>query len=139
MAYNVKFLKFRDGIVDTRIYNRPIIVGQVKVGKRKYKRKYREEENKRRSVSRSKQTIYELARNGVWDWFVTLTFDGSKVDRYNYAEVTKKLSTWLNNLRKKSPDLQYLFVPEQHKDGAYHFHGLVSNLENVKILDSVKK
>lgn len=139
MGYNVKFLKFKDGIVDTRIYNRPIITGQVKVGKRKYIRKYRDEENKRRSVSRSKQSIYELARNGQWEWFITLTFDGSKIDRYDYRAVTKKLSDWLSNLRKKSPELEYLFVPEQHKDGAYHFHGLVAKMVNVKIVDSGKK
>lgn len=137
MFYNVKILKYRDGIVDTRIYNHCVAVDHIKkVGKKKYKRKNAEEDNTRRSVSRSKQTIYELARNGVWEWFVTLTFDGEKVDRYDYSLLSKKLSVWLMNLRKKAPDLQYLLVPELHKDGAYHFHGLMSNLENCKITDS---
>lgn len=140
MVYNVKVLKYRDGVIDTRIYNHSITVDQIKkVVKEKRKRKRAEEDNQRRSVSRAKQSIYELARNGVWEWFVTLTFAGDKVDRYDYDAVTKKLSVWLNNLRKKSPELEYLFVPEQHKDGAYHFHGLMSHLENVQILDSGRR
>ena len=30
----------------------------------------------------------------------------------------------------------YLVVPEQHKDGAWHFHGLFSNCEGLTMVDS---
>lgn len=53
---------------------------------------------------------------------MTLTFDGSKVDRYDYNICLTKCCQWLNNQHKRyAPDLAYLFVPEKHKDGAYHF------------------
>lgn len=68
------------------------------------------------SANRAISTVYSYARGNVWDWFITLTFDKEKIDRYNYSECSKKMRTWLNNLRKKyAPDLKYLIVPEEHK------------------------
>ena len=45
----------------------------------------------------------------------------------------------LNRLRLFNPDLCYLVVPEQHKDGAWHFHGLLANTGKMKFSDSGKK
>jgi len=77
------------------------------------------------SLSRTKNKVMQLARSNIWEWFLTLTFNGEKVDRYNYEECTLKLSKWLKNQRMKYPDMAYSVVPEQHKDGAWHFHALV--------------
>lgn len=80
------------------------------------------------SANRAKNSIYNYARGNVWEWFITLTFSKDKVDRYNYEECSNKLRNWLSNMRKRyAKDLKYLVVPEQHKDGAWHFHGLLSN------------
>lgn len=91
--------------------------------------------------NRSKKAIYELTRSNVWEYFFTVTFrpeDG--FDRYDYDACYKKLSRWLNNQRlRKAPDLKYLFVPEEHKDGAYHFHGLVSNIGSLTLQDSHRR
>ncbi len=59
--------------------------------------------------------------------FVTLTLDESKIDRYNYCEIVKKLNTWLDN-RVRRNGLKYLVIPELHKDGAIHFHGLFNDV-----------
>jgi hypothetical protein len=68
------------------------------------------------SVNRTKNMIYNYARGNVWEWFVTLTFNKEKIDRYSYADCSKKLREWLNNMRKKyALDLKYLIVPEEHK------------------------
>ena len=68
-----------------------------------------------------------------------MTFNKERVDRYDYSAVTQKLSMWLNRMRKLCPDMMYLVVPEQHEDGAWHFHGLFSNVENMEFVDSGKR
>lgn len=92
------------------------------------------------SLNRTKNMIYNYARGNRWEWFITLTFSKDKVDRYDYKECSTKLRKWLNNMRSKyAPDLKYLIVPEQHKDGAWHFHGLLSNTGNLKFNKALNK
>ena len=81
------------------------------------------------SLNRTVNQIYKYSRSNLWEYFVTLTFDPSKVDRYNYDDCCKKMKTFLDHLRRKNSDLKYLGVPEQHKDGAWHFHFLMSNID----------
>lgn len=86
------------------------------------------EECLRASVARTKSKIYLLSQGEEWEWFATFTFDKKKVDRYNYKECADCMKEWLKRMRKKHTengyDLKYMIVPEQHKDGAYHFHGI---------------
>jgi hypothetical protein len=35
-----------------------------------------------------------------------------------------------------APDLHYIFIPEPHKDGAYHFHGLLADTGDMVFSDS---
>lgn len=92
------------------------------------------------SVNRTKNMIYNYARGNVWEWFITLTFSKEKVNRYDYKECSGKLRKWLNNVKNKyAPELKYLVVPEQHKDGAWHFHGLLSNTGNIKFNKAFNK
>ena len=147
--YNVKRTVFADGVVDTRIYKKMIKGGGLTDEQRQeaminalFKQEPTEEQiedNKRRSAARAKQNIYDICRNENWDWFVTLTLNPEKVDRYNYNECSKKVSQWLKNCRKKCPDLKYIIVPEMHDDGAFHFHGLLANIENLVITCSGHK
>lgn len=91
------------------------------------------------SLNRTKSKIYTYARCVNWEWFVTFTFSSEKTDRYDYDECSRLVRRWLNNQRRNAPDLQYLLVPEQHKDGAWHFHGLLANIGKMKFSDSGKK
>ena len=89
------------------------------------------------SRNRAKNMIYDYARSNDFEWFFTLTFNPEKVDSFDYGECSKKLSKWLNNMKSKyAPDMQYIFVPELHKSCRYHFHGLVSNIGSMKMIDS---
>lgn len=99
------------------------------------------EESLRVSMTRTKNMIYHIARSNVWEWFVTLTIAPSpKIDRYDFKECSEKVRKWFNNLRsRKAPDLYYLIVPEQHKDGAWHFHGLLGGCAGLSFVDSGKK
>lgn len=92
------------------------------------------------SLNRTVNKVYDYARANVWEWFITWTLDPKKIDRYDYKAITDKLSKWLDNTRqRKAPDLKYIIVPEKHKDGAYHFHGLLSHTGELEFIDSGKK
>ena len=73
-----------------------------------------------------------------WDYFVTLTFDDEFVENsYSHEKVTKKLSTWLNNQKKRNPNMRYLIVPELHKSGRIQFHGVFSDVKNWSLSPAV--
>ena len=88
------------------------------------------------SRARSLNRVYHLARSNVWDWFFTLTFNPEKVDSFDYDSAKKALSVWLKHRREECPDMVYLLVPELHKSGRIHFHGLFSNCDNLEFVDS---
>lgn len=91
----------------------------------------------RSSRNRTIQSIYKYARQAVWNFFVTLTFNQEFVDRFDYKECNEKVRNWLKHQHSRfAPDLKYLFVPEQHKNGAWHFHGLISNVGDMAFADS---
>ena len=89
-----------------------------------------------RSRRRARAKVRDIALANQFRWFVTLTLDASKVDRYDIAESVKHLRTWLDN-RVRRCGLAYVLVPERHKDGAIHFHGLFTDA--VKTVDSGHK
>lgn len=100
----------------------------------------RKERSLQVSKSRSIQKIYEITRSNTWEYFVTLTFNPDKVNSLNYDEVVKKLCDWLHNFKKRyAPDLKYIIVPELHKSGRYHFHGLFADIGSMKLVDSGKR
>lgn len=153
--YNVKVKNYGNGQVQTRIYSHLVYTGEKEKPEKEEMeinpfdgeptKEYQdfadmEKEQERSllvSLRRSKAKIYDYSRANVWDWFVTLTFSPEKVNRYDYNDCTKKLSKWLNNMRTDADqDFKYIVVPERHKDGAYHFHGLFSNCDSLGIIDS---
>ena len=78
------------------------------------------------SVSRTKRVVLELALANDWDYFITMTLDQKKVDRFDLDAWHSKFKEWLKYRRKKYGwNIQYLLVPEQHGDGAWHCHGLI--------------
>lgn len=81
------------------------------------------------SLSRSRSAVWELAICNRWELFVTLTLDKEKCDRYNLNETYKQLGKFFNNYNSRTDAaIKYLLIPEPHKDGAWHFHGLFSGL-----------
>lgn len=81
------------------------------------------------SLSRSKSRIHELALCNPWEYFITLTISPEKFDRNNLPAYQKQLSKWLNNYNtRKGYQVRYLLIPEPHKNGAWHMHGLLMGL-----------
>lgn len=93
------------------------------------------EKNAADSMRRARNKVYEIAAaNEDFRYFVTLTLDREKVDRYDPEEVGRKVNKWLSNAANRK-DLKYLVVGELHEDGAIHFHGLFNESE-VRMQDS---
>ena len=90
-------------------------------------------EDVERSMRRARAKVRRLALANDFRWFVTLTLDPQKVDRYDPAAVVRKLSQWCSNQVKRK-GLRYILVPERHKDGALHFHGFFS--DSLEAVDS---
>lgn len=78
-----------------------------------------------RAVRRAKARVRDIAVANDFQWFVTLTLDQEKIDRYDVKTITRKLSAWCDNQVRRH-GLRYVLIPERHKDGAIHFHGFMS-------------
>lgn len=87
------------------------------------------------SVSRTKRTVLELALSNDWDYFITLTLNEKKTDRFDLDAWHKKFNEWLK-YRRKAYGLKcsYLLVPEQHGNGAWHAHGLIRGINRADLL-----
>lgn len=88
--------------------------------------KFRDSQVWAKSYNRARQACFDyLMCNPELDTFLTFTVDPAKFDRFDYDEICKYLSRWLDN-RVRRKGLMYILVPERHKNGAIHFHGLAN-------------
>ncbi len=81
-----------------------------------------------RSARRARQTLYDICKCNDFSFFVTLTFDGNKIDRMNDSATKRKYSQWVNDVKKQFPNMYYVTVPEYHKKGGLHFHILIGGI-----------
>ncbi len=89
------------------------------------------------NLSRAKNKVKEYALCNPWDYFVTLTIDKEKFDRYNLEVYQKKFCEYLHGYNKRCDEndkVAYLLIPEQHKDGAWHMHGLIKGIRKKDII-----
>ena len=78
---------------------------------------------------RAKSMVLQYALCNTWDYFFTGTLDEKKYDRFCLDKYQPDLSQFIRDKRKAyGTQIQFLLVPEQHKDGAWHIHGLLSGL-----------
>lgn len=78
-----------------------------------------------RNLRRSKTTIKDIALCNYLPLMVTFTFNPKIVKRQDPTCCKIALSKWLQHMRRKYGPMEYVFVPEQHRDGSLHFHGLI--------------
>lgn len=119
-----------------------------------YTKKQKDEMNLHRSLRRTKTTIQDIMLSNRFDYWCTFTYNcrnclpkctndpctcsPSTCKRYDMHYTNVTLRNWFRNQRKHSPDLRYLAVPEFHKNGAIHFHCMISGF-NGRLKDSGKK
>ena len=89
------------------------------------------------NIAKTRNKIFDIACANDFNYFITLTYNKDKCDRYSFQDCSKKVRQYMNNFMKEHkldcPNFKYLLVHEQHKDGAYHYHGLIY-LENTDTL-----
>lgn len=81
------------------------------------------ERSLRASRTRAAAAVRDITLCNPFTHFITLTLSPKMIDRYNADNVSKKLQIFLKNCSSRK-GLKYIVVPEKHKDGAIHLHGL---------------
>lgn len=139
--YNLKTKIYNDSLMTNCQYMRAI--GSTTITNSQWQNRGQAENREKsiyQSLKRTKDKIIDYALANYWEWFVTFTLSPDIVDRFNYDLVSKKVSNWFKLTRKrKAPNMEYLVVAEQHKDGAWHFHALISSTGDLEFIDSGKK
>lgn len=92
-----------------------------------------DEEIERISLSRTRRNIRELALSNNFEYFATLTINSNSCDRFSLTECQERLRNRLKALKRKNKDFAYIFITEKHKNGAYHFHGLIKGVSDFYI------
>lgn len=77
------------------------------------------------SRARARAAVRDIALCNHFTHFLTWTLDAALIDRYDVDEVKRRVTSALKNLGFRK-GFRYVIVPEFHKDGAIHFHGLCS-------------
>lgn len=139
VEYNTVLKKFSDGTIHLKFTSYSNLKGQSREVVHNGSSTLEELERYNSiNVIRRRQSISDLAHeNGCiipWEYFVTLTFDDEFVtDSYSHEKVTKCLTKWLNNQKHQNPGMRYILVPELHKSGRIHFHGVFACVPNWKL------
>ena len=85
----------------------------------------------RNNLVRCKTNIQNYALCNNFSFFVTITFK-PEYDRFNLDVLRKNFYYSVKIMRSViTNDIKYLVVPEQHKNGAWHFHCFFSGISDV--------
>lgn len=82
------------------------------------------------NLSRAKSAISAYCFNNSWEYFFTGTLDAAKQNREDFNVLTKKFPRFIRDTARKSEcKINYLIVPELHRDGSsWHCHGVLSGV-----------
>ena len=83
-------------------------------------------ENLSRAKRRARNQLRDYALCTPMRYFLTLTFAPEKIDRYDVRATVRRFGQWMSNQVKRR-GISYVAVAEYHKDGAIHFHALVTD------------
>lgn len=81
------------------------------------------------NIRRAARAIEGYALCNDWQWFGTFTLNPAYRDRKDLDLFHSDFVRYIRNLRRKCSGLQYLLVPELHKNrDGWHMHGLIRGL-----------
>lgn len=92
------------------------------------------EENKQRSLRRTRSVIRKKIIEGELDHFLTLTYRENKTDIQSCWNDWKK---FIRLVQKKYPTLKYLVIVERQKRGAVHFHAAIHGFLHANTIRSL--
>ena len=86
------------------------------------------------SINRSKNKIFYYSRSNDWSngYFVTLTIDPKRYDSFDYKVVSRLVRKFADGLRHYDNNSYGIIVPELHKSGRFHLHGIIAGIDLVK-------
>lgn len=95
------------------------------------------EEKLDNNIVRARQKILEYCYCNDFNIFFTGTLNPDKWDRHDLVKFQSVFSRFIRHQRKKyGIQIDYVLIPEQHEDGAWHLHGFfqIQNLENISMV-----
>lgn len=130
-TYNRRTTDYGNGKIEIAAYGSPRLryTSRISSGKGEAETTDKaQEERTRRQVYAIRRKIKGYAFSNNFCWFVTLTFNPEKVDSSDYETAKDTLLKWCRKMRDTYKKFDYLMIPELHKSGAVHFHGLLGNI-----------
>lgn len=94
---------------------------------RERKQKLPDLDSEKQSLRRAKTKVLDIALCNDFEIMVTFTFDPKRMDRMNDEIVKRCLYNWVNHQRHQYGKFNYVLIPERHKTGELHFHGIFGN------------
>ena len=85
------------------------------------------------NITRAKTAVEEYGLCNDFKYFVTFTISPRSQDRSDLGRFRQRLTQMVRDYRRrKGADIQYLLVPELHRDGEnWHIHGLMNMPETL--------
>lgn len=139
-AYNLTLKKYNDNLVKCKKVNFACIKGFYRDNQHTGTMSDDElEEKSRKYLKKAKTNIIDLGYNNKekFEYFITLTFSDKEIGEYSHERAIECLKKWINNQKHQNPNMSYLLVPEFHKSGRLHFHGLVGNVPKWKFSKAI--
>lgn len=90
------------------------------------------------SISRARARVFELASCNEFQHFCTFTLNKDMKDRNDLSEFRKSLSMLFRNINRERDIenlIKYLLIPEPHKKGGWHMHGLLTGLSTADLVE----
>lgn len=80
------------------------------------------------SLSRTKRNIREICLCNNFEYFCTWTVDSKLCDRFSLTATQELMHKTLKAYKRKNASFKFIFITEKHKNGAFHFHGLIKGV-----------
>lgn len=131
--YTRKTTDFGNGMLEVVTYNQvqTRLIGINHLGGATDKSEISDEAQKARTKKQMhaiKRKIRGYALANPFEWFITLTIDPKEFNSLNYEAAKTLILKWCRWMRDRYEKFDYLIIPELHKSGAVHFHGLLGNV-----------
>ncbi len=149
VRYNCKVRYFPDNQIKISCFSRPVYNPDKLPQKKKKKDDAKETMPRKKgalrtdNIKRAIDKAFEIGLANDFQYFVTLTLNKEKIDRYDAKIIYPKLKVWLSNCVSRN-SMDYILFPEYHEKKpweetpAIHFHALM-NAEGLNLLDSGRK
>lgn len=86
---------------------------------------YKKMDSIKRSASRTKKNFYDIVHSNEWQLFLNITL--APEHGRTYEDMTKYIDNFIKRQKRRNSNFKMIYIPEKHKDGAWHIHSLVGD------------